>query len=499
MIFGMLCGNVLAHLELQTPPPRLSRFNPFATARDIDYNMVAPLEADGSNFPCKNYPASEVVAEFNAGKSSICDSIDFNLWFPGDSISVAVSGSVFHGGGHCQFSISYNDRDFVAIHTVLRDCFVGTGSTFAIDIPDSIPACDKCTFSWTWVNAVGNRELYMNCADIKINNPSGAEFLEGPQMVVANLPGYPTIPEFPPSEDDGSSLYASAPNIRISPDDALPISSPVSSVVASTDLASLTTSNIADTTTGIASSPAPSPPTTCVEGESKCASAGSWLLCSNDVFYTLQCPPGTVCVETSGSALCGLPGSVADTSLSSAPATTKTTDMYSGAPSSATTADVDPVIPSASPTPSTTCVGGESKCTSSGSWLLCSNGVFYTLQCPPGTVCVETNGVAQCDISVIVAVSTASSSQTPTQSISRPCESHLPTTADSSGTDLGPVANPTQTSGNQVPTNERCSSGQSRCEGEYQWALCSFGIWYVRDCPSSLKCYDKSGYAMCNY
>jgi hypothetical protein len=95
--------------------------------------------------------------------------------------------------------------------------FQGTGTDFQVTIPPEAPACDRCTFSWSWINASGNRELYMNCADIRIENPSGSGALSGPRMVVANLAGSPTIPEFLPGADDGSSLFDQAPIIAIGP------------------------------------------------------------------------------------------------------------------------------------------------------------------------------------------------------------------------------------------------------------------------------------------
>jgi len=48
-----LLGCAFAHMEVMKPPPRQSKYNPYSTS--IDYDMMAPLWADGLNFPCKNY------------------------------------------------------------------------------------------------------------------------------------------------------------------------------------------------------------------------------------------------------------------------------------------------------------------------------------------------------------------------------------------------------------------------------------------------------------
>jgi hypothetical protein len=58
-------------------------------------------------------------------------------------------------GGHCQFSISFNDQDFVSVYTRMDDCFVGTGLLFNVPLPPNLPNCSNCTFAWSWVNKIG--------------------------------------------------------------------------------------------------------------------------------------------------------------------------------------------------------------------------------------------------------------------------------------------------------------------------------------------------------
>lgn len=182
------------------PPPRRSRFNTLIPESQIDYSMVAPLLSDGSQLSCKRYSRTGIVASFSAGQT----------------ITVQMSGSVFHSGGHCQFSVSYDEKTFVVIKTYMKDCFVGTGLSFSMQLPSTTPPCTKCIFAWSWVNAIGNREFYMNCADITISNwNSGSKYLIGRNYTIANMPNYPTIPEFPQSTYDGSDIYASAPIVTV--------------------------------------------------------------------------------------------------------------------------------------------------------------------------------------------------------------------------------------------------------------------------------------------
>eukprot|EP00158_Paraphelidium_tribonemae_P001838 Partr_v1_DN24865_c0_g1_i1_m29887 putative endo-glucanase len=351
LLIAVIIGQISAHMELMNPPPRKSRFNPLVQETDRDYNMVAPLLDTGANFPCKKYAAGQVAATYAAG----------------ETITASISGSVYHGGGHCQFSISYNDRDFVAIHTVLRNCFVGTGTSFRFQIPASTPACDRCTLSWSWVNAQGNRELYMNCADVRITNSASSSYLEGPKMIVANLPGYPTIAEWPPATDDGSSLYTNAAIIRISPGSTAPAPAPVPapSPVPSPTSPAPPPSPASSSARPVPSPSAPAPPPpaaspsagSCIDGSSKCVTSNTWSLCSNNVLYTRACPSGTTCTTKDGKALC---------------------DTATAPPSSSV------------------CTNNASKCSSTTSWSLCSNNAWYLRDCPRGTRCVTTDGRASC-------------------------------------------------------------------------------------------------------
>lgn len=81
-LINFLLTYVVAHMQLQIPPPRLSMFNPYVVQANIDYNMMVPLNSDGSNFPCKKYTAGHVVATYTAG----------------ETILVEAYGTATHGG-----------------------------------------------------------------------------------------------------------------------------------------------------------------------------------------------------------------------------------------------------------------------------------------------------------------------------------------------------------------------------------------------------------------
>lgn len=110
----------------------------------------------------------------------------------GDTINVRFTGPARHGGGYCQFSLSYDgDKSFIVIGEYDKSC-PNAAYPWPVLIPETVPACERCTFAWSWINSIGNKEFYMNCADIRIRKgPHSKSCLVGPPIHLANLPGYP--------------------------------------------------------------------------------------------------------------------------------------------------------------------------------------------------------------------------------------------------------------------------------------------------------------------
>lgn len=62
-------------------------------------------------------------------------------------------------------------------------------SRYNFRIPRDV-ANGQALFAWTWYNLIGNRELYMNCADVAINGGTGSPSSFGnayPDLFVANV------------------------------------------------------------------------------------------------------------------------------------------------------------------------------------------------------------------------------------------------------------------------------------------------------------------------
>ena len=144
---------------MATPPPYGSPDN-------------SPLNADGSNFPCK--------ATSNSGGTVTNMAI-------GATQKLSFLGESVHGGGSCQVSLTTDtpatkSSKWMVIHSIQGGCparnqagNIGADNSASAPDPDtydfSIPAGinpGAYTLAWTWFNKVGNREMYMNCASIKV-------------------------------------------------------------------------------------------------------------------------------------------------------------------------------------------------------------------------------------------------------------------------------------------------------------------------------------------
>ncbi|RAQ98985.1 lytic polysaccharide monooxygenase [Stemphylium lycopersici] len=181
-----LAASATAHMRMNHPKPY-----------GFDSLTSSPLEP--ADFPCKQRPG-------------VYDVTEMNQWNAGETQTVSFLGSAVHGGGSCQFSITTDKQPSMSSQWKVIESVVGgcpsnvTGNlpenpdgdkaaTFPVTMPDNIPD-GQYTFAWTWLNKVGNREFYMNCAPIQVGSSyskastaSASEALSSlPDMFVANLP-----------------------------------------------------------------------------------------------------------------------------------------------------------------------------------------------------------------------------------------------------------------------------------------------------------------------
>ena len=185
-----------AHMELMLPFPLGSRYDPQNTDAMRDYNMMAPLLPDGSNYPCLGHHLAggrHTTATFKAGSE----------------YSIKVTGSASHLGGSCQLSLSYdNGATFRVIKSIIGGCPLKLEYTFTV--PESAPSAPDALFAWTWFSKEGALgEMYMNCARVAVTGGAAAAdaFKKLPLIYRANIFGDECVvprpgAAVPPEQDD---------------------------------------------------------------------------------------------------------------------------------------------------------------------------------------------------------------------------------------------------------------------------------------------------------
>ncbi|KAJ2082074.1 S-methyl-5-thioadenosine phosphorylase [Coemansia sp. RSA 988] len=142
---------------------------------DVDYNMKSP-SGPIVGYPCRDFKANPTL---------------------GTSLTTMASM-------------------FAVIWDKLTSCFLDTTNS-GYDVPDTIPAAKKkAMFAWTWINGMGSRKYYMNCADVCIENYGHQELLTAHGLLVINLPGKTTvIPKTGREEEGLISLLKQRPFVAI--------------------------------------------------------------------------------------------------------------------------------------------------------------------------------------------------------------------------------------------------------------------------------------------
>lgn len=143
---------------MSNPYPIRSPLNKDASGQK-DYSYTNPLSTDGSDYPCKGYAHDT----FNSVAT----------YTPGSTYDLELQGSATHGGGSCQIALSYDTGEtWKVIHTMLGGCPLPKKYEFTIP---SDAQTGEALLAWSWFNKVGNREMYMNCAQVTIGGGSNRE------------------------------------------------------------------------------------------------------------------------------------------------------------------------------------------------------------------------------------------------------------------------------------------------------------------------------------
>jgi hypothetical protein len=189
-VTALLAAVANGHMILKTPTPYgKSSLN------------SSPLDPSGSDFPCKLRSGA-----FDKEGAE-------NVMAIGEPQTLSFTGSAVHGGGSCQVALTTDlaptkDSKWMVIKSIIGGCPAnvpgnlppdpnGNGaSTFQYSIPEGI-APGEYTLSWSWLNKVGNREFYQNCAPVTVSGAKRKRYAPAPKpakrqtnfpgLVVANL------------------------------------------------------------------------------------------------------------------------------------------------------------------------------------------------------------------------------------------------------------------------------------------------------------------------
>ncbi|KAG9326146.1 hypothetical protein KVV02_005651 [Mortierella alpina] len=197
-----------AHVAIRKPCPRNGPFAgcPKPSRGEPDYDITAPIGThDDVKQPiCKTSMVQTKRTIMKAGQT----------------IKTEYQVGAAHGGGHCQWALSYdNGKTWVVFQTLIRDCLKGVpnGGNYSVNvkIPKDAPS-GKAIFQWIWNNAVGNRELYSNCVDVEIQGKKNGA-IKGVVPLFANYGKKSLlIDEFPRANDkDAHEAYAKRKAITV--------------------------------------------------------------------------------------------------------------------------------------------------------------------------------------------------------------------------------------------------------------------------------------------
>ncbi|KAG0356496.1 hypothetical protein BG005_004575 [Podila minutissima] len=190
-----------AHVGLKTP---CGRGQPAAGC---------PAPPPGSGF---DYDINSPIGTHDSINKPICrNTVPYTnrkVYRAGETINTDYSVGASHGGGHCQWALSYDEgKTWVVIKTMIRDCLKGVAGGQAYTVPVQIPANAPSVDL-----AQRNREMYSNCADIEIQGVNGGS-ISGVEPLYANYgPSSVYIPEFPGADmPDNHEAFANRKAITI--------------------------------------------------------------------------------------------------------------------------------------------------------------------------------------------------------------------------------------------------------------------------------------------
>lgn len=178
MGFSKQTTAALAILAAQSAGAHMFLATPIRFAQPVATN--GPLLPDGSNWPCQSSGGPYVAGA------------QMNVFPLGSKQPLAFIGGATHAGGSCQISLTYDtapNKNSVwkviksieggcpakdQVGNIGGDAAAPDPYTYTFDVPNNIPV-GNVTVQWTWMNKVGNREMYAQCAPVVLTGSGGSK------------------------------------------------------------------------------------------------------------------------------------------------------------------------------------------------------------------------------------------------------------------------------------------------------------------------------------
>ncbi|KAG0276992.1 hypothetical protein BGZ95_006700 [Linnemannia exigua] len=197
LVAAVLAQSVMAHMALLYPMARGS----IGDRKQYDGQPHAWIGyTKERTLPCNGYNKPGPVTLLKAGQI-----VKTRFWGPALSnkynnrlpTKPSASGKQLnqarHGGGFCQYSLSYDGgKTFHLIGEYKRSC-PDFYYEWPVKIPDNVPSCTKrgkCLFVWSWI-ATNMPQFYINCADVVIFGAKNGKWNSKAGIEIVDVPNHP--------------------------------------------------------------------------------------------------------------------------------------------------------------------------------------------------------------------------------------------------------------------------------------------------------------------
>ncbi|KAI7832715.1 hypothetical protein BC939DRAFT_498114 [Gamsiella multidivaricata] len=172
-----------AHIAISNPP---AQAGPWSQSPRSDVHAWIGFE--GKPFPCGGYRKGPVTT-YQAGQ--VINVTFWNFQVKDSTVFPPPAGvpQARHGGGACEFSLSYNaGKTWHVIGQYTKTC-PDLYYRWPVLVPSNVPSCtdsDRCLFAMSWT-AFSTNQFYHHCANVIIEGKDQGGALPPLQMTIVDV------------------------------------------------------------------------------------------------------------------------------------------------------------------------------------------------------------------------------------------------------------------------------------------------------------------------